>query len=536
MKIAILVPYYNEEQNLKFFIKEWENFLSKKREISKNLLFIFIDDGSTDKSSKIIKNKSKKLKYVIVKKKNSGHGDSCKFGYKLILKKYKNYDYIFQIDSDNQCDPKYFTKIYDLIKSNKYNFIFGYRKTREDGYLRFIISRIMSVTFFLKKFIYIKDLNTPYRMMKVFALKKVLYILNKNKEYKKISLFNCVVSFGIKKYSDLKWVNINFRKRRYGNSKYNFLKMLNLYLNFIYRIWQKKNRIVVTGGLGFIGRNFVKKLDSDLIDHEIIIYDKSKVHLKKLNLKSKRNKLTFILGNTMDIKKKLLKFNNIKVLFHFGEFSRIVQSFSYTDECFTSNTLGTYKVIKFCEERNIKIIYSASSSKFGNRGTDEHLSPYSWTKSKNIELIKNFKKWYGLKYEIVYFFNVYGGDHLRSGKMAAVIGIFEGQYLKNQSLTVVLPGSQLRDFTHIDDIVDGTFRAYKKNFNKEYLLGTGKLYSILKIAKLFKHKIKFVSERTGERKTSIAIDKNNDAFRYLNYKPTIRISDYINEFVKKNKK
>ncbi len=297
-----------------------------------------------------------------------------------------------------------------------------------------------------------------------------------------------------------------------------------------------KNEIVVTGGLGFIGRNFVKKLDKELKDHIIIIYDKSKVNLKKISLKSKKNKIFFVHGNTINIKNKLSKFKNIKILFHFGEFSRIVQSFKYTDECFSSNTLGSFRVIKFCQEKKIKIIYSASSSKFGNNGNDEHLSPYSWTKSKNIELIKNFNKWFGLMYEIVYFFNVYGEDHSRYGKMSAVIGIFEGQYLKNKPLTVVSPGNQLRDFTHVSDIVHGTLLAHKKNLNKEYLLGTGKLYSIMEIAKLFKHKIKIVPKRQGERFSSLSIKKNNQALKYLNYKPKINIKNYIKDFVQKYKK
>ena len=164
-----------------------------------------------------------------------------------------------------------------------------------------------------------------------------------------------------------------------------------------------KKEIVITGGLGFIGRNFVKYLDKKLINHKILIYDKSRHNYKKINLKSKRNKIIIIIGNTLNIENKLSEFKNISVLFHFGEFSRIVKSFKYTNECFSSNTLGTFKVLNFCKKNNIKLVYSASSSKFGNNGADENLSPYSWTKSKNIELIKNFHIWFGLKYEIVYF-------------------------------------------------------------------------------------------------------------------------------------
>ncbi len=294
-----------------------------------------------------------------------------------------------------------------------------------------------------------------------------------------------------------------------------------------------KNEIVVTGGLGFIGRNFVKKLDEKLSNYKIIVYDKSKKNYNKINLKSKKNKILVIIANTLDIEKRLSKFKNINTIFHFGEFSRIVKSFDHTNECFTSNTLGTFKVLKFCKTNNIKVVYSASSSKFGNNGKDEHLSPYSWTKSKNIELIKNFHNWYGLRYEIVFFYNVYGDGQDRYGKLAAVIGIFEGQYLKNKALTVVSPGTQLRDFTHVDDIVNGTYLAWKKNLNKEYMLGTGKSLSIMDIAKLFNHKIVKIPSRQGERLSSTKI--NNDAYKILKYKPKIKIQDYIKNFVKINK-
>lgn len=295
-----------------------------------------------------------------------------------------------------------------------------------------------------------------------------------------------------------------------------------------------KKEIVITGGLGFVGQNFVKHLDKKLINHKILVYDKSRKNYKKINLKSKRNKIIIIIGNTLNIENKLSEFKNISVLFHFGEFSRIVQSFKYTSECFISNTLGTFKVLNFCKKNNIKFVYSASSSKFGNNGADENLSPYSWTKSKNIELIKNFHSWFGLKYEIVYFFNVYGPGQSKYGKLAAVIGIFEGQYLKNKPLTVVSPGTQLRDFTHIDDIVNGTYLAWRKNLNKEYLLGTGRSYTIKYIAKLFGKRIKMIPKRPGERFASFKI--NNTAYKILGYKPRVKIEEYIKNFVKKNKK
>ena len=295
-----------------------------------------------------------------------------------------------------------------------------------------------------------------------------------------------------------------------------------------------KNEIVITGGGGFIGKHLLLYLDKKLSNYKFIILDKSKKNLNSVVCKSNSNKIITILGNTIDIKSKLKNFKKINTVFHFGEFSRIVKSFNYSQECFVSNTLGTYKTLKFCADNKIKIIYSASSSKFGNHGKNENLSPYSWTKSKNIELIKNFDSWFGLNYEIVYFYNVYGPGQYTSGKMAAVIGIFEGQYIKNKPLTVVLPGNQKRDFTHVKDIVHGTYLAWKKNLKKEYLLGTGIKKSILEVANLYKHKIRMVASRRGERFNSGKI--NNQAYKILKYKPKIKIENYIKNFVKKNKK
>jgi len=234
MKIGVLIPFYNEKKNLIFFIKEWENFLSKKKEIRKNLFFLFFDDGSKDHSSKVILKNSKKINFKIIKKRNSGHGDTCRFGYKYILKNHNNFDFILQIDSDNQCNPKYLNQFIHLAKSN--NFVFGFRKKREDGNFRLLISRIMSIIFFLKKKIHIKDLNTPYRMMNLKKLNDIIMKIEKEKLYKQVELYNCLLSYQIKKNYDIKWIDITFRNRYFGKSKFNFIRMFAMFLNFIVKV------------------------------------------------------------------------------------------------------------------------------------------------------------------------------------------------------------------------------------------------------------------------------------------------------------
>ncbi len=293
----------------------------------------------------------------------------------------------------------------------------------------------------------------------------------------------------------------------------------------------KKKIILITGGAGFIGSSLIKNFIKKKYNYKIISLDNYTTGTKKNQIKHKNVK--YIKGNNKDIDKLMKKFkNNIDVIFHFGEFSRIFQSFKNYKKCFEYNIHHSSKVIDFAKDNNIKIIYSATSSNLGNDGKDENLSPYAWSKSKNIELIKNYNRWFGLKYELVYFYNVYGPGQILNSPMSAVIGIFEEQYKKNKPLTIVKPGKQRRDFTHIDDIVRGCILAWKKGKQNEYMLGTNKNYSILEIAKMFKAKIKYIPSRPGERFGSTIT--NNNASKILGYSAKIKIKDYIKNFIKNN--
>ncbi|MDC3356537.1 NAD-dependent epimerase/dehydratase family protein, partial [Candidatus Pelagibacter ubique] len=251
-----------------------------------------------------------------------------------------------------------------------------------------------------------------------------------------------------------------------------------------------------------------------------------KNHINHKNVK-------YIKADNINISKILKKYTNkIKVIFHFGEFSRIYQSFLNAKECLNNNINNSFEVINFAKDNKIKIIYSATSSALGNNGKDQNQSPYAWSKTKNIELIKNYSQWFGLKYELVFFYNVYGPNQIIDSPMSALIGVFESQYKKRIPLTIVKPGSQRRDFTHVDDIVHGCYLAWTKGKQKEYMLCTGKTYSILEIAKMFGSKFKFLKSRPGDRFGSIV--SNNNAKKILGFTPKKDIKNYIKDFISKN--
>ncbi len=294
-----------------------------------------------------------------------------------------------------------------------------------------------------------------------------------------------------------------------------------------------KNLIIVTGGCGFVGTNLINLLLTKTKD-KIISIDDYSVGSKKNQINNSR--VNYIIGHTKDISKILKKYSSrIKVIFHFGEFSRIYQSFLQMNKCIQSNTIGTNAVFDFCLKNKIKLIYSATSASLGNKGKDKNLSPYAFTKSKNLELLENLKKWFNFKYEVIFFYNVYGPKHIKIGDMATVIGIFEDSYIKGKPLPVVKPGSQSRRFTHINDTIDVCYEAWKKNKNRYYSIANKKNYTILEVAKLFGTKIKFLPPRRGERYASALSNMSLSNKVYKRY-GKIELKKYIENFLKTHTK
>ena len=294
-----------------------------------------------------------------------------------------------------------------------------------------------------------------------------------------------------------------------------------------------KDIIIVTGGAGFVGSNLIKKLLEET-KYKIISIDNYSSGSKKNHYIN--NRVNYLNNNTADFSKIFTKYKKkIKTIFHFGEFSRIYQSFLKLDECINSNSIGSHEVFKFCLVNKIKLIYSATSATIGNNGKDKNLSPYAFTKAKNLELLENLKKWYNLKYEVIYFYNVYGPGHIKTGSMATVIGIFEHQFLRNKPLTIVKPGNQTRRFTHIDDTINACLLAWKKNKCIHYSISNKKSYSIKQVARLFSDKIKYLPSRPGERFAS-ALTNMNLSNKVVKLYGNIDLKDYVISFKKRAKK
>ena len=292
-----------------------------------------------------------------------------------------------------------------------------------------------------------------------------------------------------------------------------------------------KDILIVTGGAGFIGSNLISEL-LKFKKFQIISVDNYSSGLSKNHIKNKRVK--YLRGNTKNIDILFRSYiGKIHTIFHFGEFARIYQSFKKTNECFSSNIEGSLNVFNFALNNKIRLIYSATSASLGNSGKDMNLSPYAFSKAKNLELLENLKKWFNFRYEVIYFYNVYGERQICKGDMATVVGIFEDHFLSGRNLPVVRPGTQTRRFTHVFDTVKACIFAWKKNKCKHYSITSKKSFSIIELARMFKSKIIYLPKREGERFAS-ALNKRNLNNKIRRLTATIKLKDYINNFLINN--
>ena len=283
-------------------------------------------------------------------------------------------------------------------------------------------------------------------------------------------------------------------------------------------------KILVTGGAGFIGGHLCEKLADD--GNEVISLDNYSTGSEKNHI----DEVVYIKGETSNIDK-LITFSP-DIIYHLGEYSRVEQSFDDIEKVWSSNKDGIFAVLQFCRKTKAKLIYAGSSTKFGDGGLGRSQSPYAWTKSSNTELVENYGNWFGIKYAITYFYNVYGGREISTGKYATLIALFKEKYKNRKPLTVVSPGTQSRNFTHIEDIISGLVLVGKKGLGDNYGIGCSQSFSILDIAKMFGSEIEFLPERKGNRMSaSVVCDKTKS----LGWEESYSIENYIHDIVNENK-
>lgn len=278
-------------------------------------------------------------------------------------------------------------------------------------------------------------------------------------------------------------------------------------------------KILVTGGSGFIGSNLCEALasikDCDIYSLDNYFTGSESNHVDGV---SYINGKTSMIGELVNFEPDLI--------YHLGEYSRVEQSFDDLEEVWDSNIQGTYAVLEFTRKVGCKIVYAGSSTKFGDKGATRTSSPYAWTKGINTELVKNYGDWFGVQYAITYFYNVYGRREIKHGKYATLISLFAEKMRNGEPLPIVSPGSQKRNFTYIDDVVDALLRVGDKGFGDEFGIGSKNSYTIYEVADLFGGDIEILPARKGNRMSAEVITKNTED---LGWEPKNELIDYVNE-------
>ncbi|WP_345992890.1 NAD-dependent epimerase/dehydratase family protein [Sulfurimonas sp. HSL-1716] len=280
-----------------------------------------------------------------------------------------------------------------------------------------------------------------------------------------------------------------------------------------------KKRILVTGGAGFVGSNLCERLAQDE-NNEVYSLDNYFTGSKENHVAN----VTYIEGLTADIDK-LIDFEP-HTIYHLGEYSRVEQSFEDIEQVWRFNKDGIFSVLQFARKTGAKIVYAGSSTKFGDGGLGRSQSPYAWSKATNTELVENYGNWFNVPYAIVYFYNVYGKREIQTGRYATLIALFKEKMKKGEPLTIVSPGTQKRNFTHVDDIINGLVLVGENGYGDEFGIGSPEAYSVKEIAEMFGGKIEMLPERKGNRMTADVVTAKTEA---LGWKPSRTIREYIEE-------
>tara|TARA_A100001015_G_C15044862_1_gene742864 strand:- start:8423 stop:9289 length:867 start_codon:yes stop_codon:yes gene_type:complete len=280
-----------------------------------------------------------------------------------------------------------------------------------------------------------------------------------------------------------------------------------------------KRKILITGGAGFVGSHLCERLAKEP-QNDIYSLDNYSMGVEENHV----NDVTYIKGDTVNIEN-LISFIP-DMVYHLGEYSRVEQSFDDLKTVWKYNVEGTWSVLEFVRKSGCKVIYAGSSTKFGDDGLGRNSSPYAWIKASNTELVMNYGDWFNVPYAITYFYNVYGAREIQTGKYATLIALFKEKMRLDKALTLVSPGTQQRNFTHVDDVIDGLVLVGENGFGDGFGIGSDETFSIKEVAELYGANIEMLPERKGNRMTANVI---NSKTKSLGWKPKIKLSEYIEE-------
>jgi UDP-glucose 4-epimerase len=281
----------------------------------------------------------------------------------------------------------------------------------------------------------------------------------------------------------------------------------------------RNKQILIIGGAGFIGSNLAEHL---IKNNNVVSIDNYSTGRQENHVKG----VDYRVGNSKDIFK-ILKNDSFDIVFHFGEYARVEKSLFEIEKVLEYNLYSLYKVVKYVKSINAKLVYAGSSTKFGDEGENKHASPYAWTKSTNTEFIKNFAEWYELNHAIVYFYNAYGNNEISQGDYSTLIAKYIKMCMDGATtLPVVKPGTQIRNFTHVTDIVKALDLVAEKGAGDDYGIGSDESFSILDVVKMFGKDVEWLPERRGNRLSAIL---KTEKTKNLGWKPSFDLVKYIQD-------